>query len=134
MIEMEEQLEKLTDEQLAARMAGCLDVLESLRMQAEYYALGDCPASERAAAMRDFQQVRDRVRADAQYLTYHKDVRASRLLRDFYAPAMIDAAAWGFYADPANGFDRAFLDSLAEGFRRLTKQYSYDYWQILAGR
>ena len=131
---MVEKLEKLTDTQLAARMAGYLDVLESLRMQGEYYALGGCPARERDAAMRDYLRVRDQIRADAQYLTYHKEIRASRLLRDFYAPAVIDAAAWGLYADPANGFDRAFLESLAAGFRRLTKQYSYDYWQILAGR
>lgn len=133
-MQMEEKLEKLTDQALAARMAGYLDVLESLRMQAEYYALGSCPAKERDAAMRDYQTVRDQVRADAQYLTCHKEAKASRLLRDFYAPAVIEAAAWGFYADPADGFDLAFLDSLAQGYRRLTKQYSYDYWQILADR
>ena len=133
-MDMEEKLEKLTDEQLAARMAGFLDVLESLRMQGEYYALGGCLVPEQEAAMRDYLRVREKVRADAQYLTYHKEIRASRLLRDFYAPAVIDAAAWGFYADPSDGFNPAFLDSLAAGYRRLTKQYSYDYWQILAGR
>lgn len=131
---MTEKLEKLTDAQLAERMAGWLDILESLRMQAEYYALGGCPEKERTAAMRDYQALRTQLRADAEYLTYHKDIKASRLLRDCYGPAVTEAAAWGLYADPADGFNDAFLDSLAQAFRRLTKQYSYDYWQILAER
>ena len=129
---METRLEKLSDLQLAKRMSKYISVLQSVAVRAEYYSGQVCPDSEKSGITADYIRVRDSLRADAAYLNYGRDKKGSALLWDKYFPAVTEAAAWGLYADPEGDFDKEFFKSLSEAEKRLTRQYSYDYWRIIA--
>lgn len=126
------KLEKLTDLQLAKRMSDYISMLKSITVRAEYYSLGECPEKERNELTDDYIKVRDSIREDMNYLNYNKDKKGSRLLWDKYYPSVNEAAAWGLYAKPDGAFDKDFFESIGEAENRLTKYYSYDYWQIIA--
>lgn len=131
--DMEEtRLEKLTDLQLAKRMSDYIATLQSMTVRAEYYSLGQCPEKERKELNSDFVRVRDSIRDDAHYLNYNRDKKGSKLLWDKYYPSVNEAAAWGLYADPEGGFNKEYFESIAAAEEKLTKYYSYDYWQIIA--
>lgn len=129
---METKLEKLTDEQLAKRMAKYISMLQSIAVRAEYYSGGQCPEKERKELTADYIKVRDEIREDARYLNYGKDKKGSALLWDKYYPSVSEAAAWGLYADPDGYFDKEYFKSISDAEKRLTKYYSYDYWRIIA--
>lgn len=127
-----EKLEKLTDLQLAKRMSDYISMLQSITVRAEYYSLGECPEKERNELTNDYIKVRDSIREDLNYLNYNKDKKGSKLLWDKYYLSVSEAAAWGLYAKPDGAFDKEFFESIEEAESRLTKYYSYDYWQIIA--
>ena len=126
------KLEKLTDLQLAKRMSDYIAMLQSIAVRAEYYSLGECPEKERNELTDDYIKVRDSIREDMNYLNYNTDKKGSRLLWDKYYPSVNEAAAWGLYAKPDGAFDKEYFKSIEEAETRLTKYYSYDYWQIIA--
>lgn len=125
------KLEKLSDEQLALRMSKYIAMLESIKVRAEYYSAGQCPRKELDELINDYVKLRDSLKSDWQYLNFNRN-SGSRLLRDKYFPSVSEAAAWGMYADPENGFTDEYFKSIDEAYERLTKYYSYDYWQIIA--
>ncbi len=125
------KLEKLTDEQLAKRMSKYIAMTESLKVRAEYYSAGQCPQKELDELKNDYIRLRDSLKSDWQYLNFNKN-SGSRLLWDKYFPSVSEAANWGMYADPENGFTKEFFKSIDDANERLTKYYSYDYWQIIA--
>lgn len=129
---METRLEKLTDLQLAKRMSEYIATLQSIAVRAEYYSLGQCPEKERRELNSDFVRVRDGIRGDAHYLNYNRDKKGSKLLWDKYFPSVNEASAWGLYADPEGEFNKEYFDSVAAAEEKLTKYYSFDYWQIIA--
>ena len=129
---MDFKLEKLTDLQLAKRISEYIATLQSIAVRAEYYSLGQCPEKERKELNADYVRVRDGIRDDLNYLNYNKDKKGSRLLWDKYYPSVNEAAAWGLYADPEGDFDDEYFKSIAVAEEKLTKYYSYDYWQIIA--
>lgn len=126
------KLEKLSDEQLALRMSKYIAMLESIKVRAEYYSAGQCPRKELDELENDYIKLRDSLRNDWQYLNFNRN-SGGRLLWDKYFPSVSEAAAWGMYADPKNGFNKEYFKSLDDTYERLTKYYSYDYWQIIAG-
>ncbi len=125
------QLEKLTDLLLAKRMSDYIYMLQSMAVRAEYYSLGDCPEKEKIELISDYVKTRDSIREEAKYLNYGRDKKGSPLLWDKYFPSISEAAAWGLYANP-EVFDKEYFKSIEEAENRLTKYYSYDYWQIIA--
>lgn len=125
------KLEKLSDEQLALRMSKYIAMLESIKIRAEYYSAGQCPQRELDELENDYIKLRDSLKSDWQYLNYNKN-SGSKLLWDKYFPSVSEAAAWGMYADPVNGFTKEYFKSVDDAYERLTKYYSYDYWQIIA--
>lgn len=127
-----EKLEKLTDLQLAKRMSEYIATLQSITVRAEYYSLGQCPEKERKELNADYIRVRDGIREDLNYLNYNRDKKGSKLLWDKYYPSVNEASAWGLYADPEGGFDKDYFESIAVAEEKLTKYYSFDYWQIIA--
>ncbi|MBQ2904752.1 MAG: hypothetical protein IJE48_10175 [Clostridia bacterium] len=129
---MDIKLEKLTDLQLAKRMSDYIATLQSITVRAEYYSLGQCPEKERKELNADYVRVRDSIREDLNYLNYNKDKKGSRLLWDKYYPSVNEAAAWGLYADPEGRLDKEYFKSVAIAEEKLTKYYSFDYWQIIA--
>lgn len=129
---METRLEKLSDLQLAKRMSKYISTLQSIRLRADYYSLGAASAEELCELSSDYKKVRDFVRQDAKYLNYNRDKKGSPLLWDKYYPSVSEAAAWGLYADPDGSLDKDFFKSISDAEKRLTKQYSYDYWRIIA--
>ena len=129
---MEIKLEKLSDEQLAKRMSEYISTLESITVRAEYYSCGNCPEKERQELTADYVRVRDAIREDARYLNYNKDKKGSVLLWDKYYPSVSEASAWGLYAAADGVFDKEYFKSISDAKKRLTKYYSYDYWQIIA--
>lgn len=128
---MEVRLEKLTDLQLALRMSKYIAAVESLEVRAEYYSGGNCPQKEFDELVGDYVKIRDSIREDAHYLNFNKDKKGSKLLWDKFYPSVNEAWAWSLYADPEK-LDKEYFKSLAEAKKRLTKYYSYDYWQIIA--
>lgn len=126
------KLEKLTDLQLAKRMSEYIATLQSITVRAEYYSLGQCPEKERKELDADYIRVRDGIREDLNYLNYNKDKKGSKLLWDKYYPSVNEAAAWGLYADLEGDFDGEYFKSIAVAEEKLTKYYSFDYWQIIA--
>ena len=126
------KLEKMSDEQLAMRMSKYIAMLESIKVGAEYYSAGQCPEKELDELKNDYIKLRDSLKSDWQYLNFNKN-SGSRLLWDKYFPSVSEAAAWGMYADPENGFTKEYFKSIDDAYERLTKYYSYDYWQIIAG-
>ena len=126
------KLEKLTDLQLAKRMSDYIATLQSITVRAEYYSLGQCPEKERNELNADYVRVRDGIRDDLNYLNYNKEKKGSKLLWDKYYPSVNEAAAWGLYADPEGDFDDEYFRSVAVAEEKLTKYYSFDYWQIIA--
>ncbi|MBQ3006468.1 MAG: hypothetical protein IJD78_02800 [Clostridia bacterium] len=130
--DMDIKLEKLTDLQLAKRMSDYIATLQSITVRAEYYSLGQCPEKERKELNADYVRVRDSIREDLNYLNYNKDKKGSRLLWDKYYHSVNEAAAWGLYADPEGGLDKEYFKSVAIAEEKLTKYYSFDYWQIIA--
>ena len=129
---MDLKLEKLTDLQLAKRMSEYIATLQSITVRAEYYSLGQCLEKERKELDADYIRVRDGIREDLNYLNYNKDKKGSKLLWDKYYPSVNEAAAWGLYADPEGDFDGEYFKSIAVAEEKLTKYYSFDYWQIIA--
>lgn len=125
------KLEKMSDEQLAMRMSKYIAMLESIKVRAEYYSAGQCPEKELDELKNDYIKLRDSLKSDRQYLNFNKN-SGSRLLWDKYFPSVSEAAAWGMYADPENGFTKEYFKSIDDAYERLTKYYSYDYWQIIA--
>ena len=125
------KLEKLSDEQLALRMSKYIAMLESIKVRAEYYSAGQCPQKELDELKNDYVKLRDSLKSDWQYLNFNKN-SGSRLLWDKYFPSVSEAAAWGMYADPENGFTKEYFKSIDDAYERLTKYYSFDYWQIIA--
>lgn len=130
--DMEIKLDKMTDLQLAKRMSEYIATLQSIAVRAEYYSLGQCPEKERRELNADFVRVRDGIREDAHYLNYNRDKKGSKLLWDKYFPSVNEAAAWGLYADPEGEFNKEYFKSIEEAEEKLTKYYSFDYWQIIA--
>lgn len=128
--DMETKLEKLDDKQLALRMSKYIAALESIKLRAEYFSAGKAPQKELEELKKDFIKVRDSVRADSLYVNYHRDA-GGKLLRDKFAPSVTEASAWGLYAEP-DSLSGEFLKSIDDALERLTKYYSYDYWQIIA--
>lgn len=124
------KLEKLDDKALALRMVKYISTLESIKVRAEYFSLGSCPQKEMNELVSDFSKVRDAVRSDAQYLNFNKNI-GGKLLRDKYFPSISEASAWGLYAEP-DGFSKDFFKGIDDALERLTKYYSFDYWQIIA--
>lgn len=129
--DMEIKLEKLTDTELAKRMSKYISALRSIAVRAEYF-FDFCPEKEKAELTKDYIKVRDSIRRDAEYLNYGREKKGSTLLWDKYFPSVIEASAWGLYANPDGKFDKEFFKSIADAENRLTKYYSYDYWQIIA--
>ncbi len=125
------KLEKMSDKQLALRMSKYIAMLESIQVRAEYYSAGQCPQKEKDELTADYIKVRDSLKFDWQYLNFNK-VSGSKLLWDKYFPSVSEAAAWGLYADPENGFTKEYFKSIEDAHERLVKYYSYDYWQIIA--
>ncbi len=125
------KLEKLTDKQLALRMSKYIAMTESIMVRAEYYSAGQCPQKELDELKNDYIKLRDSLKSDWQYLNFNKNA-GSRLLWDKYFPSVSEAANWGMYADPENGFTKEYFKSVDDANERLTKYYSYDYWQIIA--
>lgn len=128
---METRLEKMTDLQLAKRMSDYISALQSLTVRAEYYSDG-CPEKEKKELADDYTKVRDSIREDARYLNYNRDKAGSPLLWDKYFPSVSEASAWGLYSKPDGKFDKEYFKSIEDAEKRLTKYYSYDYWQIIA--
>ncbi len=125
------KLEKMSDKQLALRMSKYIATLESIKIRAEYFSAGECPAKERNELIEDYKFTRDSLKEDWQYLNFNRNT-GSKLLWDKYFPSVSEAAAWGLYADPEGAFDKAYFKSIDDALARLTKYYSYDYWQIIA--
>lgn len=129
--DMEIKLEKLTDTELAKRMSKYISALRSIAVRAEYFS-DFCPEKEKAELTKDYIEVRDSIRRDAEYLNYGRKKQGSTLLWDKYFPSVIEASAWGLYAKPDGKFDKEYFKSIDDAENRLTKYYSYDYWQIIA--
>lgn len=125
------KLEKLSDKQLALRMSKYIAKLESIKVRAEYFSAGQCPKKERDELTADYISTRDSLKEDWQYLNFNRNL-GSKLLWDKYFPSVSEAAAWGLYADPDGDFDKEYFKSIDDTLKRLTKYYSYDYWQIIA--
>ena len=125
------KLEKLSDKQLALRMSKYIAMLESIRVRAEYFSAGQCPQKERDELTADYILTRDSLKEDWQYLNFNRN-SGGKLLWDKYFPSVSEAAAWGLYADPEGDFDKEYFKSIDDTLERLTKYYSYDYWQIIA--
>lgn len=125
------KLEKMSDEQLALRMSKYIAMVESIKVRAEYYSAGQSPQKELDELKNDYIKLRDSLKSDWQYLNFNKN-SGGKLLWDKYFPSVSEAAAWGMYADPENGFTKEYFKSLDDTYERLTKYYSYDYWQIIA--
>ena len=124
------KLEKLSDRELALRMSKYIADLESIKLRAEYYSLADGCRKEKNELAVDYARVRDFLREEARILSFMQE-KMSALLRDKYAPSVVEAAAWGMYADPEHQSGE-FLKSVDDTLARLTKYYSYDYWRIIA--
>ena len=122
------KLEKLSDRELALRMSKYIADLESIKLRAEYYSLADGCRKEKNELAADYARVRDFLREEARILSFMQE-KMSALLRDKYAPSVVEAAAWGMYAERQSG---EFLKSVDDTLARLTKYYSYDYWRIIA--
>lgn len=125
------RLEKLSDKQLALRMSKYIAMLESIKVRAEYYSAGQCPEKERKELNADYVWVRDSLKEDWQYLNFNRN-SGGKLLWDKYFPSVSEAAAWGLYADAEGDFSKEYFKSIDDAYDRLTKYYSYDYWQIIA--
>lgn len=121
------KLDKLSDRELALRMSKYIAELESIKVRAEYYSFADGCAKEKAELAADYARVRDALREEARMLSFMPEKR-NAMLRDKYAPSVVEAAAWGLYADSPDEYPQSVDDALA----RLTKYYSYDYWRIIA--
>ena len=124
------KLEKLSDRELALRMSKYIADLESIKLRAEYYSLADGCRKEKNELVAAYARVRDFLREEARILSFMQE-KKSALLRDKYAPSVVEAAAWGMYADPERQSGE-FLKSVDDTLARLTKYYSYDYWRIIA--
>ena len=124
------KLEKLSDRELALRMSKYIADLESIKLRAEYYSLADGCRKEKNELAVDYARVRDFLREEARILSFMQE-KMSALLRDKYAPSVVEAAAWGMYADPEHQSGE-FLKSVDDTLARLTKYYSYDYWRIIS--
>ena len=124
------KLEKLSDRELALRMSKYIADLESIKLRAEYYSLADGCCKEKNELAVDYARVRDFLREEARILSFMQE-KMSALLRDKYAPSVVEAAAWGMYADLERQSGE-FLKSVDDTLARLTKYYSYDYWRIIA--
>lgn len=124
------KLEKLSDRELALRMSKYIADLERIKLRAEYYSLADGCRKEKNELAVDYARVRDSLREEARILSFMQE-KMSALLRDKYAPSVVEAAAWGMYAD-AERQSGEFLKSVDDTLARLTKYYSYDYWRIIA--
>ena len=125
------KLEKMTDKQLALRMSKYIAMLESIKIRAEYFSEGECPKKEHDELIADYVSTRDSLKEDWQYLNFNRN-SGGKLLWDKYFPSVSEAAAWGLYADPEGDFNREYFKSIDDALERLTKYYSYDYWQIIA--
>lgn len=125
------KLEKLSDKQLALRMSKYIAMLESIIVRAEYFSAGSCPDKERKELNDDYAWVRDSLKEDWQYLNFNRN-SGGKLLWDKYFPSVSEAAAWGLYADEKGDFTKEYFKSVDDALERLTKYYSYDYWQIIA--
>lgn len=125
------RLEKLSDKQLALRMSKYIAMLESIKVRAEYYSAGQCPEKERKELTADYVWVHDSLKDDWQYLNFNRN-SGGKLLWDKYFPSVSEAAAWGLYADAEGDFGKEYFKSIDDAYDRLTKYYSYDYWQIIA--
>mgnify|MGYP003301812042 FL=1 len=125
------KLEKMTDKQLALRMSKYIATLESIKIRAEYFSAGECPKKEHDELIADYVSIRDLLKEDWQYLNFNRN-SGGKLLWDKYFPSVSEAAAWGLYADPEGDFNREYFKSIDDALERLTKYYSYDYWQIIA--
>ncbi len=125
------KLEKLSDKQLALRMSKYIAMLESIKVRAEYFSAGQCPEKERKELNCDYISTRDSLKEDWQYLNFNRN-SGGKLLWDKYFPSVSEAAAWGLYADPEGDFTKEYFKSIDDALERLTKYYSYDYWQIIA--
>ena len=79
----------------------------------------------------DYVATRESLKEDWQYLNFNRN-SGGKLLWDKYFPSVSEAASWGLYADPEGKFDKEYFKSIDDALKRLTKYYSYDYWQIIA--
>ena len=130
---MKTELIKMSDEALAARMAGYIDSAESLLVRCEYFAGLPCPEKELAEIRRDYSRLKASIREDAQYIAYTKQARTgSAVYETKFAPSVAGASAWGFTAPDDSLPGRELLESIEDGLGKLVSVFPADYWRILA--
>ncbi len=130
---MKEELIKLTPEQLARRMVSYIDATDSLILRAEYFMGGDCPERELAQIRKDYAKLKAAIRADAGYAVHNKHSGVGcAVYESRFLPSVTQAAAWGYDAPDDCLADKTLIDCLKAGRKKLTAEFSEDYWRILA--
>lgn len=130
---MKEELIKFTPEELARRMVGYIDATDSLIMRAEYFMGGVCPEKELEQIRKDYKKLKASIRADAQYAVHNKhSALGCAVYESRFMPSVTQAAAWGYDAPDDCFADKTLVACLKAGRKKLTAEFSEDYWRILA--
>ena len=127
------ELNKLSDQQIAARMVGYIDRLEALMSDVSRYIQCKKKTYLDETIHDEYKKLKDEIKADAHYLDLARNGRddASQVYDGFFKPSIMEAAAFGFTSPTNSRIDQRFYSAIEEAHYKLTKYFSSKRWQSI---
>lgn len=128
------ELNRLSDQQIAARIVGYVGRLETLMSDVGCYMQGKKEPYKNEKIHDEYKRLKDEIRADAHYLDLSRNERngASQVYEGFFRPSIMEAAAFGFTSPTKGRIDCKFHSAIEEAHYKLTKYFSFKRWQAIA--
>lgn len=119
----------MTDSELAEIMVNYISRVAHLRDLISRYIDGTDHGSISADRIRAlYRQLKDELRADANYLSLVRNYNGSSLYMYYFCPSIREAAAFGFTVPVNRAINQQFFGAVADAHYKLTKYRSLEEW------
>lgn len=129
------ELKRMTDQELAARIADYVERLEKLMDQvSDVLHTKSLVGPYQIEAIRDeYKRLKEELKEDAHYVDLVRNKkRGNNLYNAIFTPSIQEASAWGFTSSTNSKINQAFYSSVEEAHYKLTKHFSYEKWKAMA--
>jgi len=132
---MYEDLKNFSDKDLALRILGYVDRIQEIMDEVGDFLSDRSKVINRSIILAKYKSIKTDIKNDAHYVDLlRNENRRNRLYHTIFIPSISEASAWGFTVPTNANIDFKFFSSLEEARYKLTKYYSYDEWEKIAGQ
>lgn len=130
---MTDDLKNMSDKELAKRIIGYVDRIESLMNTVSDILERKIAHFDINRIRDDYKSIKEAVKNDAHYVSLSRNEnRKNQLYHRFFRPSVAEASAFGFTVPTNSSIDFKLFASLEEARYKLTKYYSYNEWKKIA--